>query len=244
MASVEPKKILVVDDEEVIRNFYRDSLILKGYSVDSAKDGLEALGRLWDSVYDLVITDIDMPRLNGLGFYENALASFPYLKERFLFITGAPPEGTERLYRSERVILKPFKIEELFYMAENITSTPLDRQLERDGLNRRHAQRLFCHRDCYMISDGPAAQRPVVARTQDISAEGLRVKYFGDSLKPGDRIKVRIGNTDAGVAIRKEGQVVWARGINHVVCAGVSFNEPIAKELLDSLEKDSRMQSN
>lgn len=244
MASVDTKKILVVDDEEVIRNFYRDSLIMRGYAVDSAKDGLEALGALWDSVYDLVITDIDMPRLNGLGFYENALASFPYLKDRFLFITGSPPAGADKLYRSERVILKPFKIEELFEVTESITSTPLDRELEKDGMNRRHTRRLFCHRDCYMISEGPASHRPVVARTQDISAEGLRVKYFGESLKPGERIKVRIGSTGNGASIRKEGQVVWARGLNHVVCAGVSFIEPIAKELLDSFEKDSRTAGN
>ena len=77
MASVDPKKILVVDDEEVIRNFYRDSLTMKGYSVDHAGDGLDALDRLWGSVYDLVITDINMPRLDGLRLLRERASEVP-----------------------------------------------------------------------------------------------------------------------------------------------------------------------
>ena len=223
MASVKPKKILAVDDEEVIRNFYRDSLTMKGYSVDHAVDGLDALGALWDSVYDLVITDINMPRLDGLGFYECARTRFPYLKDRFLFITGSPPGTVESLYGPERIMLKPFKIDELFDM---------------DGLNRRVAQRVLCRNDCFMTSEGSTTRRPVAARTQDISAQGLQVRYFGETVMAGDRVRVRIGGTEAsaGFRFKKDGQVVWAHGMNHVVCAGVSFNEPIPQELLNSLK--------
>lgn len=238
MANVGAKKILVVDDEEVIRNFYRDSLTMKGYSVDHATDGIDALGHLWDSVYDLVITDINMPRLDGLGFYESARARFPYLKDRFLFITGSPPGSINHICGKERVMLKPFKIDDLFDMVGRITAAPLDRQLEQEGLNRRCVQRVLCHNDCYMTPEDPAARRPVVARTQNISAQGLQVRYFGESVKPGDRVRVRIGGAGASAGgVRKEGHVVWARGINHIICAGVSFNEPIPEDLLTSLER-------
>ena len=238
MASVKPKKILAVDDEEVIRNFYRDSLTMKGYSVDHAVDGLDALGALWDSVYDLVITDINMPRLDGLGFYECARTRFPYLKDRFLFITGSPPGTVESLYGPERIMLKPFKIDELFDMVDRITAAPLDLQLEQDGLNRRVAQRVLCRNDCFMTSEGSTTRRPVAARTQDISAQWLQVRYFGETVMAGDRVRVRIGGTEAsaGFRFKKDGQVVWAHGMNHVVCAGVSFNEPIPQELLNSLK--------
>ena len=240
MASVGPKKILVVDDEEVIRDFYRDSLMMKGYAVDRAADGLDALGVLWDSVYDLVITDINMPRLDGLGLYESARARFPYLRDRFLFITSSPTDSVMHIYGPERIIRKPFKIDELFDIVDRITAAPLDLQLEEEGINRRLAQRTFCHRDCYMVPDGAAARRPVVARTQDISAQGLQVMYFGEPVKPGDRVRVRIGEDGAAAALRKEGQVVWAHEKNRVVCAGVSFNEPLPLELLDSLKMEAR----
>ena len=240
MASVDIKKILVVDDEEVIRDFYRDSLTMKGYAVDRAADGLDALGALWDSVYDLVITDINMPRLDGLGLYESARARFPYLKDRFLFITSSPADSVMHIYGHDRIIRKPFKIDDLFDIVDRITAAPLDLQLEEDGVNRRGAQRVFCHKDCYMIPEGTVARRPVVARTQDISEQGLQVRYFGESVKPGDRGRVRISGTEPYAWGKKEGQGVWAHGVNHVVCAGVSFNEPIPQELLNSLKMEAR----
>ena len=239
MASVDIKKILVVDDEEVIRDFYRDSLTMKGYAVDRAADGLDALGALWDSIYDLVITDINMPRLDGLGLYESARVRFPYLRDRFLFITSSPANSVMHIYGHDRIIRKPFKIDDLFDIIDRITAAPLDLQLEEEEINRRLAQRVFCHRDCYVVPDGAAARRPVVARTQDISEQGLQVRYFGESVKPGDRVRVRISGTEPYAWVKKEGQVVWAHGVNHVVCAGGSFNEPIPQELLNSLERDS-----
>ena len=91
-----------------------------------------------------------------------------------------------------------------------------------------------------MVPDGAAARRPVVARTQDISEQGLQVRYFGESVKPGDRVRVRISGTEPYAWVKKEGQVVWAHGVNHVVCAGGSFNEPLPLELLDSLKMEAR----
>jgi len=241
VASEDLKKILVVDDEEVVRDFYRDSLVMKGYSVDHASDGLDGLGKLWEAVYDLVITDINMPKLDGIGFYESACIRFPYLKDRFLFVTGSPAGSVRDIYGPDKIILKPFKIDDLFDMVNRMTARPLDLQFEEDGLNRRGALRVSCHNDCYMVPENAAGHTPVVARTQDISSQGLQVRYFGESVKPGDRVRMRIGNTAQGDGlIKREGHIVWARGVNHFVCAGVCFNEPLPDEIIDSLEKDTR----
>ena len=62
----ETKKIMVVDDEAGIRNLLYDVLSEKGFLVTLAKDGEDSLKHMRNKKYDLVITDINMPRLGGL----------------------------------------------------------------------------------------------------------------------------------------------------------------------------------
>ena len=60
------EKILVVDDERGIRYLLSDVLSDAGFEVSMAKDGQESLDQLKDKRFDLVITDINMPRLDGI----------------------------------------------------------------------------------------------------------------------------------------------------------------------------------
>jgi two-component system, chemotaxis family, sensor histidine kinase and response regulator WspE len=61
-----PKRILMADDSPSIRRLYQDLLIAKGYLVDAASHGLQAWLAVRDTRYDLVVTDIDMPHMNGI----------------------------------------------------------------------------------------------------------------------------------------------------------------------------------
>jgi len=60
------KKILVVDDEEFIRELYRDELVEEGYRVELAEDGAEALAKMGTFRPDLVTLDVKMPGLDGI----------------------------------------------------------------------------------------------------------------------------------------------------------------------------------
>jgi len=60
------KKILVVDDEEYIRELYRDELAEEGYRVEMAEDGQEALAKMAVFRPDLVTLDVKMPGLDGI----------------------------------------------------------------------------------------------------------------------------------------------------------------------------------
>ncbi|GAB4371134.1 MAG: response regulator [Deltaproteobacteria bacterium] len=60
------KKILVVDDEEFIRELYRDELVEEGYRVELAADGKEALEKMDSFRPDLVTLDVKMPGLDGI----------------------------------------------------------------------------------------------------------------------------------------------------------------------------------
>ena len=60
------KKILVIDDEEIIRKFLKIHLVKNGFEVKEAADGEQAMEQLKKDNFDLIISDIIMPKKNGL----------------------------------------------------------------------------------------------------------------------------------------------------------------------------------
>ena len=60
-------RILVVDDEEIIRDMLFDTLTQAGYTVKTAKDGSDAIAQIGNESFDIVITDIKMPDIGGMG---------------------------------------------------------------------------------------------------------------------------------------------------------------------------------
>ena len=68
MAEAAGKRILIVDDANLVRRFYRDALERAGFEVDEALNGVEALEKLLVEPFDLVIVDVNMPQMDGLTF--------------------------------------------------------------------------------------------------------------------------------------------------------------------------------
>ena len=60
------KRILIIDDANLVRRYYRDALERAGFAVDEAFNGVEALEKVDDC--DLVIVDVNMPQMDGLTF--------------------------------------------------------------------------------------------------------------------------------------------------------------------------------
>lgn len=60
------KKILVADDEDLVRSYIEKKLAKLGYTVLSAKDGEEALEKVFSNVPDIILMDVKMPKLNGI----------------------------------------------------------------------------------------------------------------------------------------------------------------------------------
>jgi two-component system, NtrC family, nitrogen regulation response regulator NtrX len=69
--------ILIVDDEASIRNVLRDILELEDYEVDEAKDGIEALAKVKMAKFDVIISDIKMPKMDGMDVLERIQAIAP-----------------------------------------------------------------------------------------------------------------------------------------------------------------------
>ena len=62
------KRILVVDDSSLVRLYYRNALEKAGFTVDQAINGLEAMEKVLSQAFDLVLVDVNMPRMDGLAF--------------------------------------------------------------------------------------------------------------------------------------------------------------------------------
>lgn len=79
-------KILIVDDEEIIRQTLIDILEYEDYEIDTAADGLEAVNKLNRNKYDVVLCDIKMPKMDGLEVLEQIAPKYPDLP--FVMISG------------------------------------------------------------------------------------------------------------------------------------------------------------
>jgi two-component system, chemotaxis family, chemotaxis protein CheY len=83
MAEIEPgstglqRRILVVDDSSLVRLYYRDTLEKAGFQVEQAINGLEAMEKLLAQPFDLVIVDVNMPRMDGFSFLRMLRRSAP-----------------------------------------------------------------------------------------------------------------------------------------------------------------------
>jgi len=82
------ERILVVDDEPLILDLLVELLSERGYRVDTASGGEEACRKIALHAFDLVLTDVRMPRLGGIDLYRRIIAFRPQLAGRVIFCTG------------------------------------------------------------------------------------------------------------------------------------------------------------
>lgn len=114
---MQPKRVLVVDDQTPVRELVAAVLASDGYSVETARDGADAL-RLLDSVkpYDLIVSDLKMPGLDGPSLYLELTRRWPDTRPHLLFISGFvdSPEYSGFLHGTQvQVLLKPFAVDDL-----------------------------------------------------------------------------------------------------------------------------------
>jgi two-component system, OmpR family, alkaline phosphatase synthesis response regulator PhoP len=122
MPDVSPTaKVLVVDDEPAIRLLVTKALEKHGFSVETAVDGVDAVHKLESSTYDLMVLDVMMPRLDGIGVIEKISG---VTAPKVLIMTAASPAVLKQLPqdRVAGVITKPFDIRELIDSARSLTT--------------------------------------------------------------------------------------------------------------------------
>ncbi len=114
------KRILVVDDSELMRVFLSDCLSLFGYEVVTARDGFEGFELFSQNRFDLVITDCYMPGIDGC--YLSGLIKKRSPHTPILMITGQPQDEISEKVTASHVdwlIFNPFEYKELLHIIQS-----------------------------------------------------------------------------------------------------------------------------
>jgi response regulator RpfG family c-di-GMP phosphodiesterase len=137
----EAARILVVDDEKVIREILADFLAMEGYWVRTAEDGQAALAELAKHPYDLVISDLKMPRMGGLELLEASQREYPNVCVVIMTGFGTVETAIDAMKKGAYdYVLKPFKVEEVV----QIVQRGLEKQrLAAENIRLREAVSLY-----------------------------------------------------------------------------------------------------
>ena len=111
------RHVLIVEDDFELADVLAEVLTHENCVSEHASNGMEALAKLRATDFDGIICDLMMPRVDGEQFYTQVAKDFPYLADRFLFITGQASRRagfSDFISRTGNSLLeKPFDIEPL-----------------------------------------------------------------------------------------------------------------------------------
>ncbi len=120
---MKPKKILIADDNEHIRESLASILEDEGYALSIAKNGAEALRKAREVSPDILILDVMMPEMNGYEVCQT-IKSDPDLRKTFVLMLSAKGQETEREQGKEvgadEYFVKPFNPSELVARIKNV----------------------------------------------------------------------------------------------------------------------------
>lgn len=120
------KRVMVVEDSQVIYQMIQEALEAKGYDVFVVTNGFEALRDLEEIQPDLIVTDIMMPKLDGLRLCEAIQNRLETKNIPFIFVSSKFDERTVQRGRSigaKYFIAKPFEMETLVTCVSKVLET-------------------------------------------------------------------------------------------------------------------------
>jgi len=122
-------RVLVVDDHPGVRKALCSLLHRRGCAVEAAANGQEALECLARARFDAVVSDIDMPVMDGLTLHRHVITEHPGLRHRFLLCSGLylPPLALDPAIP---FLQKPIGDQELWAALCNLLATPADTPAE------------------------------------------------------------------------------------------------------------------
>jgi CheY-like chemotaxis protein len=117
--------ILLVEDEAISRYGFAQVLQTNGYAVMEAADGQEALKLLEQHDFDLVITDVAMPKLTGFGLVAQMRVKWPDIPILLITAYLSPDASQALLRRNVEFLPKPVDHNELIARVERLATTPV-----------------------------------------------------------------------------------------------------------------------
>lgn len=108
------KRVLIVDDDDEIRELLEFDIASSGYFVDTAKDGMEGLNKALNNTYDIVLLDVMMPKMNGFEVCRNIRQAKLAIPVLLLTAKGTIEDKTTGFdCGADDYLVKPFDIQEV-----------------------------------------------------------------------------------------------------------------------------------
>src|SRR5688572_15071335 len=141
LISSDQPRVLVVDDEKFIRDILADFLTMEGYAVRTAEDGAQALSELSHSSFDLIISDLKMPKMGGLDLLQHVGQLQPEALTVIMTGFGTVETAIDAMKQGAYdYILKPFKVEEIVHVVQRGLEK---KRLATENLRLREALSLY-----------------------------------------------------------------------------------------------------
>ena len=113
-------RILIAEDEDSLRRFVARALVMDGHEVVEAEDGAEALDHVMVSSFDLLLSDIVMPEMDGIELAQRCSEISPGTKVMFITGFAAVTLKASREQPQARVLSKPFHLKDLVMEVERV----------------------------------------------------------------------------------------------------------------------------
>jgi len=217
----QPKRILVVEDDEDLAALTERMLKDKGFRASRAGNGVEALAAIKAEPPDLVLLDIDMPQLDGWGFLEK-LDSSP--RPPVAFVSGNFDfDGFAKGTRAGVVafVAKPIHYKELIATCQRIFNLPKQRP-EQPGDNRRKLERRQLLVRVDVISSTGSAR--VIGELRDLSLGGAQVISMGP-LEVGAKVLFSLDTAITGEPMTFHSEVRWCQKLPDGYAHGLELLE-------------------
>lgn len=224
----EPKRVLVVDDDEVFRRFTAGALVSSGYATDLAENGAVAVEKLKQTRPDLILLDLCMPVLDGWGVLDHVEAL--EVRPRVVVVSGVreivPPGHLSQCITG--YVFKPFRVGQLVQTCADVLAHPV--VIASSG-SRRHARRTFIA-DATVL--GRERQLLAEGRLVQVSEGGFRLE-LGTPVDPGTPITIAFRVPGHERAVEVGGVVRWTDtlAVGAEVSPSTGSDEAVLRALVD-----------
>lgn len=130
MANTATQRILLAEDDDAMRVYLERALVNAGYKVDSVDRGTAAVPLLVESDYDLLLSDIVMPEMDGIELAQKCNEVSPHTKVMFITGFAAVTLKASREQPHAKVLSKPFHLRDLVLEVERVLDDRVSARLQ------------------------------------------------------------------------------------------------------------------
>lgn len=219
------ENFLIVEDEPLLICIYEDLIKARRSEalVFKASNGEEALNEVRKRDYSLILSDLEMPVMNGIDFYNTIKSEYPHMSEKVNFISGSNREDYFSFLADEgrSVLSKPFINEAFYHFVEKSLNLDKSQGPPVDCVDARQHKRLGYVDSALLKSVGGAMDSYAIRGfTEDYSIGGFRLRHEGDLLPEGTLMKVFLNVL--GV-VGREARVAWSYAMDSSVNTGLKW---------------------